>query len=71
MTDVPLLSVRDLRKEFVTGRGGLTRRQGSILAVDDISFDVAAGEVLGLVGESGGGTTTTGDGTAMSHSGRA
>ena len=60
MTGTPLLSVRDLRKEFVTGRGGLARHRTSILAVDDISFDVAPGEVLGLVGESGCGKTTTG-----------
>jgi peptide/nickel transport system ATP-binding protein len=50
---VPTLSVRHLRVEFPTRRGILT-------AVDDISFDIAAGEVLGVVGESGAGKTLTG-----------
>ena len=49
----PLLSVRDLRVEFPTRRGLLT-------AVDGVSFDVAAGEVLGIVGESGAGKSLTG-----------
>ncbi len=49
----PLLSVRDLRVEFPTRRGLLT-------AVDGISFDVTAGEVLGIVGESGAGKSLTG-----------
>jgi peptide/nickel transport system ATP-binding protein len=50
---VPTLSVRHLRVEFPTRRGILT-------AVDDISFDIAAGEVLGVVGESGAGKSLTG-----------
>ncbi|WP_407518651.1 ABC transporter ATP-binding protein [Methylobacterium oryzisoli] len=49
----PVLSVRDLRVEFVTRRGVLT-------AIDGISFDIARGEVLGVVGESGAGKSVTG-----------
>jgi peptide/nickel transport system ATP-binding protein len=49
----PLLSVRNLRVEFPTRRGILT-------AVDGVSFDIAQGEVLGVVGESGAGKSLTG-----------
>ena len=49
----PLLSVRDLRVEFPTRRGTLT-------ALDGITFDIGAGEVLGMVGESGAGKSLTG-----------
>jgi oligopeptide transport system ATP-binding protein len=50
----PILSVRNLKQYFkLKGRGELK-------AVDDISFDIQKGEVLGLVGESGCGKTTTG-----------
>lgn len=48
-----LLSVRNLRIEFPTRRGILT-------AIDDVSFDIMPGEVLGVVGESGAGKSLTG-----------
>ena len=49
----PLLDVRHLKVEFPTRRGTLT-------AVDDVSFDIAPGEILGMVGESGAGKSMTG-----------
>ena len=49
----PLLSVRGLTVEFPT-------RHGILTALDDISFDIAPGEVLGMVGESGAGKSMTG-----------
>ncbi len=49
----PLLSVRNLRVEFNT-------RRGTLVAIDDVSFDIAPGEVLGVVGESGAGKSITG-----------
>ena len=56
----PLLSVRGLSKAFPIRGGILNRVQGSVRAVTDVSFDVAAGETLAVVGESGCGKTTTG-----------
>ncbi|MFN7643771.1 MAG: ABC transporter ATP-binding protein [Burkholderiales bacterium] len=49
----PLLEVRHLRVEFPT-------RRGTLVAIDDVSFDIAPGEVLGVVGESGAGKSITG-----------
>lgn len=56
----PLLSVRGLSKHFpVMSRGFRQKVTGLNKAVDDVSFDIATGETLGLVGESGSGKTTT------------
>ena len=49
----PVLEVRHLRVEFAT-------RRGTLLALDDVSFEIAAGEILGVVGESGAGKSLTG-----------
>src|SRR4051794_5960930 len=49
----PLLEVRNLRVEFPT-------RRGTLGAGDDVSLSIAAGEVLGVVGESGAGKSMTG-----------
>ncbi|MGZ5082533.1 MAG: ABC transporter ATP-binding protein [Usitatibacter sp.] len=48
-----LLEVRNLRVEFNT-------RRGTLVAIDDVSFDIAPGEVLGVVGESGAGKSIKG-----------
>ncbi|MCP3904499.1 MAG: ABC transporter ATP-binding protein [Planctomycetes bacterium] len=58
--DGALLQVRDLRTWFAIRSGVLQRVTGYVRAVDGVSFDIAAGETLGLVGESGCGKTTVG-----------
>ncbi len=56
----PLLSVRDLKKYFAVKGGLLAREVDRVHAVDGVSLDIAAGETLALVGESGCGKSTTG-----------
>ncbi|TDS81691.1 ABC transporter ATP-binding protein [Comamonas sp. JUb58] len=53
MSSVPTLQVRNLRTEFAT-------RAGTLRAVNDVSFSLERGRILGLVGESGSGKSVTG-----------
>ena len=56
----PLLQVSNLIKHFPVRKGVFSQLSGHVHAVDDISFSIAQGETLGLVGESGCGKSTTG-----------
>jgi len=56
----PLLRVKNLVKQFPIKGGLLSREVARVHAIDGVSFDLAQGETLGLVGESGCGKSTTG-----------
>ena len=60
MTEPPLLRVIDLKKYFPIRRTLFSREAERVHAVDGVSFDIMAGETLGMVGESGCGKSTTG-----------
>ena len=58
--NAPLLEVNDLKKHFRVGGGFLGRTRAVVYAVDGVSFQIARGETLSLVGESGCGKSTVG-----------
>src|SRR4051812_50203761 len=56
----PLLQVNDLKKHFPVKKGLFSRKSEWVYAVDGVSFEIARGEALSLVGESGCGKSTVG-----------
>ena len=60
MTAAPLIEVRDLKVHFRVKTGSLLSREAVLKAVDGVSFTLAPGETLGVVGESGCGKSTLG-----------
>lgn len=60
MQNDTVLAVNDLKVHFPVRRGIMKKTAGHVRAVDSVSFSIAPGETLGLVGESGCGKTTTG-----------
>jgi len=57
---INILEVKNLSKYFYTSKGLFGKQHSAVKAVDDVSFSIAKGETLGLVGESGCGKTTAG-----------
>jgi len=61
MSDTPVLQVDGLVKHFPVSRGLIRRKViGNVRAVEGVTFEIARGETLALVGESGCGKSTTG-----------
>jgi oligopeptide/dipeptide ABC transporter ATP-binding protein len=60
MTGAPLLSIRNLTKDFAVGSGIMPGTRLRLRALSDVSLDVWPGETLGIVGESGCGKSTLG-----------
>ena len=60
LLEVPLLEVSGLKKHFPIYKGVFSKVSGQVYAVDGVSFSIAKGETLGLVGESGCGKSTVG-----------
>jgi oligopeptide/dipeptide ABC transporter ATP-binding protein len=60
MTDTPLIRVRNLQKFYEIRKGIFSKVVGRVHAVDNVSFEIAPRETLGLAGESGSGKTTIG-----------
>ena len=56
----PLLKVENLKVSYSLGAGLFSSSKNTFNAVDDVSFEIQRGQIVGLVGESGSGKTTTG-----------
>lgn len=59
-SNVPILSIRNLKKYYPIRKGIITHTVGNVKAVDGVNLDIYSGETLGLVGESGCGKSTIG-----------